>query len=119
MITGGCFCKKIRYAIQEKPQGKYLVATCHCTFCRRTSGAPFVSWIILPRTAFHYESGEPRVLQSSDRGNRHFCADCGTPIAFFTTDRPYNIDVTTGSLDTPGEFVPTLQVHEESKLGWL
>lgn len=119
MIEGGCFCGKIRFTIADKTDGEYLVANCHCTMCRRTSAAPFVTWVMVPRTAFRYHQGEPRVLQSSKKGTRHFCPDCGTPLQCTTTDRPDVIDVTTCSLDHPERFVPTIDVHKESRLGWL
>lgn len=116
MIEGGCFCKKIRYAIDD---GDYPVANCHCSMCRKTSAAPFVTWVVVPSAAFRYTRGTPKTLQSSAEGTRYFCADCGTPLMFRTRRRPDDIDVTTGSLDNPDDFVPTVAVHEESKLAWL
>lgn len=116
MIEGGCFCQNIRYSIDD---GDYRIVNCHCTMCRKTSGAPFVTWVVVPKEAFHYRGGGPRGLQSSDKGFREFCADCGTPLTFVSSDRPDYIDITTGSLDAPGDFAPTCAVHEESKLAWL
>ena len=87
--------------------------------CRKTSGAPYVTWLVVPKGAFSYLSGTPRGLQSSDKGYREFCSDCGTPLTFVSSERPGLVDVTTGSLDAPGDFMPTVAVHEESKLGWL
>ena len=116
MIHGGCFCKKIRFTIED---GDYLVVNCHCTMCRKTSAAPFVTWIVVARNTFEYTCGEPKLLKSSARGSRQFCPDCGTPLTFSEQDRPDNIDVTTGSLDQPDDFPPSKAVHEESKLAWL
>ena len=111
MTTGGCFCGKIRY---EFDPGDYLVANCHCT-----SAAPFVTWVIVPSDKFRYTGAMPRVLESSDKGRRYFCADCGTPVACIITDRADHVDVTTGSLDDPDAFVPKAAVHEDTKLSWL
>lgn len=115
-IKGGCFCGKIKF---EFIAGDYLVANCHCNMCRQTSGAPFVTWVVVPRSAFTYTQGQPKTLVSSFKGRREFCADCGTPMVFYTTDRPDDCDVTTGSLEQPEKFVPTVAVHEKSKLIWL
>ncbi len=53
MLEGGCFCGKIRYQIDaEEP----LAVNCHCSMCRRTSGAPFVVWLVVPKADFHYLS---------------------------------------------------------------
>jgi hypothetical protein len=116
MIEGGCFCGNLRYQIDD---GDYLVANCHCTMCRRTSAAPFVTWMVVPTGAFRYAQGEPRVLNSSDIGTRYFCPDCGTPVACMISKRPDEIDITTGSLDDPAAYPPTVAVHEDTKLSWL
>jgi len=116
MIEGGCFCGSLRYAIDD---GDYMVANCHCTMCRRTSAAPFVTWMIVPASAFHYQRGEPTVLKSSDKGTRYFCSSCGTPVACVISDHPEQIDVTTGSLDAPQDYPPTVAVHQDTKLPWL
>lgn len=116
MIEGGCFCKRIRYTI---PEGDFRIANCHCRMCQQTSGAPFVTWLVVPKEAFTYVSGKPRQLRSSGVGLREFCPDCGTPLTFFSSKRPDFLDITCGSLDSPDDFVPTVAVHEESKLKWL
>ena len=116
MIEGGCFCRAIRYRIEE---GEYLVANCHCSMCQRTSAAPFVTWMVVPKDAFRYATGKPKLLCSSEAGSRFFCADCGTPIACVNTTHPDVVDVTTGSLDAPADYPPTIAVHEDSKLCWL
>ena len=116
MLSGGCFCGAIRYTIEP---GEHLVANCHCTMCRRTSGAPFVTWIIIPRDHFRYERGNPQTLASSAEAVREFCSACGTPLTFKTTRREEHIDITTCSLDDPDSLPPTIAAHEESKLSWL
>ncbi|MFZ5655413.1 MAG: GFA family protein [Pseudomonadota bacterium] len=114
-IAGGCFCGALRYRIGRVEQ----VANCHCSMCRRTSGAPFVTWLVVPREAFAWTLGTPAHLQSSARGERWFCAACGTPIACRIATRPDQIDITLGSLDHPDRFTPALDVHRRSRLPWV
>jgi len=116
VTQGGCFCGAIRYAIDD---GNYLVANCHCSMCRRTSAAPYVTWMVVPTIAFGYTKGSPTKLLSSEQGTRYFCSNCGTPVACVISSNPGEIDVTIGSLDNPEEFPPTLDVHEDTKLPWL
>ena len=116
MIEGGCFCGAIRYTIDN---GEYPVANCHCTMCRKTSAAPFVTWMVVPESAFRYTQGEPKVLVSSKKGTRYFCSNCGTPVVCIIGARPSEVDVTTGSLDNPEDFPPIVAVHEDTKLPWL
>lgn len=116
---GGCFCGAIRYQIRGE---NIKVGNCHCTMCRRTSGAPFVSWLLVPKQQFSYLRGEPRHLQSSKNGERWFCAQCGTPIACVVhhEGKPDKyIDITLGSLDAPDEFIPARDWFEDTRLAWL
>jgi len=41
MLQGGCFCGRIRYEVAGRP---FHETNCHCSICRRTTGAPFVAW---------------------------------------------------------------------------
>lgn len=40
-LEGGCLCGAVRYRVTGKP---YHVTHCHCSMCRRASGAPLVTW---------------------------------------------------------------------------
>ena len=116
MLEGGCFCGKIRYQIAgEIP----TIVSCHCSMCRNTSGAPFVTWLVVPAAEFSYQKGEPKLLKSSETGSRFFCAECGTPVACSNTTHEAYIDVTLGSLDDPSAVVPDSEIFTDSKLAWL
>ncbi len=114
--TGGCFCGAIRYEFDGED---HLVANCHCTMCRKTSAAPYVTWVIVPASDFRYTQGTPKMLQSSEKGKRYFCAECGTPVACIIGEQSTEVDVTVGSLDKPAEFKPTIDVHEDNRLPWV
>jgi len=116
MIQGGCYCGALRYELD--PAGA-VVVNCHCNMCRKTSGAPYVTWMLIAENRFSLTGGEPGVLQSSSHGTRRFCTQCGTPISFATMKRPGKIDITVCSLDHPGAYAPTEDVYEESKLEWV
>ncbi len=89
--------------------------------CRRTSGAPFVSWLLVPNDQFRYLTGKPKHLQSSEHGERWFCDNCGTPISCVVHGDKEDkyIDITLGSLDRPNEFPPKKDYYLDSKLNWL
>ncbi len=114
--VGGCFCNAIRYRASGKPTA---VAHCHCSMCRRTSGAPVVTWAVFPTAKFAITKGEPTRLASSAHAVRTFCGTCGTPLTFQDTARPETIDVTVGSMDHPNNFAPQVHIWTSSQVSWL
>lgn len=115
--TGGCHCGEVRYEIQ----GEVFNATlCHCTLCRATTGAPVVAWCSVAATNFLYTSGLPRTYRSTPHGTRTFCPICGTQLTF-REDGDSGIDVTTASLDHPGEdaVAPRDHTYARSELPWM
>jgi hypothetical protein len=116
MIEGRCFCGFIRYAADGPSINE---TNCHCSICRRTSGAAFVSWATVRVTAFRVLSGTPTSFRSSDDGTRTFCPQCGTPLTFRSARSPEEIDVTICSLERPELLPPKDHTHVSSKLRWV
>lgn len=114
--TGGCFCGAVRYAITGPLRD---ASHCHCSSCRRTAGAPLVTWATYPRGAFRLTRGTPRELRSSPPVTRTFCGACGTPLTYLTRDEPEWIDVTVISLDDPDAVTPDDHIWTEHRLPWL
>jgi GNAT superfamily N-acetyltransferase len=115
-VTGGCFCGAVRYRADAAPID---VTHCHCAACRRTSGAPFVTWATFPAAAFTFVTGAPAELRSSAHAVRTFCAACGTALTFREEARPRSVDVTVGSLDEPEALVPRSHTWTVRQLPWL
>ena len=75
-ITGGCHCGAIRYQVE----GDLIVhALCHCTDCRRHSGAPMVGWTMYPADAVKVTQGEDQIgeYNANERSYRQWCKSCG------------------------------------------
>lgn len=116
MLEGGCYCGKVRYAIEGEP---VYVAICNCTDCRKHSGAPMVCW-----SAFRQEqvtiTGEAATFASSEHARRQFCAACGTGFAYTNeVVLPGLIDLQTGTLDDPEALPPMIQVQTADRLSWM
>jgi hypothetical protein len=95
------------------------MTSCHCSHCRRTSGAPFVTWFSIPRKAFRIIRGTPARFASSAHATRSFCAHCGTQLTFEHVRSPDEIDVTTCSLDEPEALPPEDHTYTRSRLSWV
>jgi hypothetical protein len=116
VFEGGCFCGAVRYRAAGTP---YHATHCHCTICRRVSGAPFVSWATFRSEHFRFTRGHPASFKSSATATRRFCDRCGTPLTFQVAATPDEIDVTLASLDHPEDVRPEDHTFVCSQLPWI
>lgn len=133
-VTGGCLCGGVRYALGHVPDD---VAHCHCSICRRSAGAPFLTWATVERTDLAV-TGEVRWFRSSSVAVRGFCPTCGTQLffaqdvsggeatAFPLTTPPLaeprgatTIDVTVASFDDPDVVRPARNIWVGTRLAFL
>ena len=115
MLTGGCQCGAIRFALSVAP---VRTSICHCRMCQKAAGAPFASFADIPRENFRWTKGTPATFRSSSIAERGFCAACGTPLSFGRIDGP-RIEIMTGAFDRPDRVIPTQQFGTESRHGWV
>src|SRR5690606_19893497 len=116
MLTGGCHCGFVRYTAAGKPSQE---TNCHCSICRRTTGAAFVSWFTVKPSEFAFTSGQPARYASSSKAERTFCPRCATQLTFRHVDFPEEVDVTICSLDDPERVPPKDHTRTSSKLSWV
>jgi hypothetical protein len=107
LLTGGCQCGGIRYALYAPPD---RAGVCFCRMCQKAVGGPFTAWANVRRDNFAWSRGQPSAFQSSSAAERGFCPRCGTPLYFTYTKRPGTISLSLGSLDTPSAVTLT-EVH--------
>ena len=111
LLTGGCQCGAVRYALCAEPTGASI---CHCRMCQKAFGNYFAPLAGVRRRDFAWTRGEPGIFRSSEAVERGFCRDCGTPLAFQEVgDR---VEVSLGSLDEPARVPPLRQVGLEGRV---
>jgi hypothetical protein len=115
VLTGGCQCGAVRYALYAAPTSADI---CHCRMCQKAMGNLFMASASVPQEKFAWTAGAPATWQSSAIAERGFCAACGTPLSFryLAGER---ISVTSGSLDAPARARPTGQIGIESRMPWF
>lgn len=115
VLSGGCQCGAVRYALYAVPEGTHL---CHCRMCQKAMGAPFAPLAPVRRRDFAWTRRQPAEFHSSSVAVRNFCAACGTPLAFAYTSSDW-LDVTIGSLDEPAKAPPRKHYGLEARVPWF
>lgn len=115
VLTGGCQCGAVRYALYARPEDVHL---CHCRMCQKAVGNAFAALAPVRRRDFAWTRGTPAVFLSSSAAERLFCAACGTPLGFAYVDGDW-MDPTIGSLDDPAAVAPQQHYGVESRVAWL
>ena len=113
---GGCLCGAIRYRAQGQP---HHVSYCHCSQCRRHSGAPVAAFATYASKDVTFEQGALTWYRSSNIARRGFCATCGTVMAWQGDAHQDWYDIGVGTFDNARDF--TLQDHLwlDSALPWF
>jgi hypothetical protein len=116
LLEGGCFCGFVRYRVRGTP---FHETHCHCSICRRTASAAFVTWFTVATPDFAFTAGQPTRFSSSEHGTRSFCPRCGTALTFASSRAAGELDVTTCSLDDPERVPPLDHTWTSSQLSWV
>ena len=117
-VGGSCLCGALRFSI-DLPTA--WCVHCHCSMCRRSHGAGFVTWIGVPRDRFRMETGEEtmRRFSSSEHGTRSFCGKCGSSL-FCEFDRgPDEIDIVLANMDGPIDRGPGSHIYFDHRADWV
>lgn len=116
VIAGGCLCGAVRYQSSSKPIRGVI---CHCSMCRKHSGAPALSFFHFPTDSFIWMQGQPTRYRSSKYAERGFCSKCGSILTMHEEVLTDRVQVTAGSLDHPDQFHPDDHVWVEDQIAWM
>ena len=114
-LTGGCQCGALRYEWLERPTHS---SVCYCRMCQKASGQPFMGLTGGKSENLRWISGTLAIFKSSNRVERGFCRDCGSPLTY-AFEGTGDISVAINSLDDPESSPPTRQFGIESKVSWV
>lgn len=115
--AGGCHCGAVRYEVAGSPMH---VTLCHCSDCRKASGAPMVAWAMYADHALTVTSGEAVTRNSSGAAMRAFCGACGTGLWYRNQDMlPGIVDIQAATLDDPDAFPAGAHIQVAERIGWM
>lgn len=116
-LMGGCHCGAVRYEVSGAPRH---AALCHCTDCRKSSGAPMVAWAAFGEEELKVTQGAPKTINSSGASFRSFCPECGTGLFFRNAQfLPGIVDVQSATLDDPEAIPPEAHIQTAERLRWM
>ncbi len=119
-LTGGCLCGAIRYRVDTPLKN---ISACHCTHCRRISGAGASYNAVLPSSALTITSGTPRVYRdTAQSGNilfRKFCENCGSSLFSQREKMPEMTVLKVGTLDDASGLKLAMNIWTDSALPWM
>ena len=118
-LKGGCLCGDVRYEIDGKLGD---AANCHCSMCRKQSGAAFLPGAGVQTKNFRWTKGQNLIsrYESSPGGVRMFCQKCGSTLAGGPADpKAEMIWIMLGTLDDDPGVKPSSHVFVGSKAPWF
>lgn len=117
MIKGSCFCGQCGFEASGK---LFDVLHCHCSNCRKLTGAAFSTYGGVSKNHFNWlcDPSEFREFESSECVTRYFCVACGTLIASIDKKEENTVYLCVGLLE-PGTIIkPEYHQFVASKATW-
>jgi len=117
-VGGACLCGEVQFEITLPTD---FCAHCHCTMCRRSHGAGYVTWVGVPKPQLRIVCGRESLVayQSSEHGQRSFCRRCGSNLIFESTDYPDQYHLPLGNLNGKIDRDPEIHVFFDDRAEWV
>jgi hypothetical protein len=115
MLQGGCACGSVRFEIDAVR----ALTHCHCTICRKLTGASFATYAHVEKSKFRWLGGQKTIrrYESAPGSFRAFCPKCSSLVPGQATYLE-TISVPAGLLEGDPGVRPRLHVFASSKAPW-
>jgi len=118
-LSGSCLCGAVAFELTRKPVWAH---NCHCSRCRKTSGAAFASNLFFEMDALRYVRGEAELRSfkppDAERFTHVFCGRCGSTLPFRNEVRGL-VGIPMGTLDQDPHHEPQAHIFVGSKAPWF
>jgi hypothetical protein len=114
-LTGGCYCGAVAYTVADAFD---YALNCHCSNCRRTTGAAFKPFAGILRDRLSVTKGADRLMiYGDDLTNNTHCATCCSLLYSVVRDGHW-VHVAMGTLIDAPAIQPTAHIFVGSKAAW-
>lgn len=116
MLRGSCLCGGIRYEVTGPLR---TPLNCHCSMCRKATGAAFRTRAAIAESDFHWVAGENLLgrYRSSEFETRTFCSVCGSTLVTLIPRRK-EVGLALGTLDDDPGIRIERNIFVGSKAPW-
>ena len=117
IISGGCLCGGVRYEVR----GAFLRAgNCHCSRCRKHSGAAALTQGRVRREDFRLVAGAElvRVFVPEGGASKAFCGRCGSSLFGGSWPDGEAVALRLCTIDGDAGLRPQFHTGTESKAAW-
>jgi len=117
MYKGSCLCKTVQFEIHGPIRN---IIYCHCSECRKAQGSAFATNGIVDIDEFKIVKGENQLTGYANAvtQTKYFCLHCGSPIMSKNTNKPAQIRIRLGTIETDILEQPEAHIFVSSKANW-
>ena len=114
-LSGTCLCGMVHYEVED--QFRYSF-NCHCSNCRRATGAAFKPFAGIERGKLRITGGADRLLiYGAESAHDAHCGKCGSLLYSLVRDAEF-VHVTLGTLVDSPSIRPGAHIFVGSKAPW-
>jgi len=115
-LAGQCLCGAVHYGVADQ---FVYAANCHCSNCRRATGAAFKPFAGIARDKLAVTTGEDKLMIFGDAtGHDAHCGVCGSLLYSLVRDGAF-VHVTMGTLVDAPSIRPDKHIFVRSKAPWF
>jgi hypothetical protein len=116
--SGSCLCGVVEFSANLPSK---WCAHCHCSMCRKTHGAGYVTWIGFEQDQVWFTHGEDQLnwFESSPGAQRGFCRQCGSSIFFRSERWTGELHIAVGCLNGEIDRQPQANVFFDQHVDWI
>jgi len=115
ILSGKCLCGTVHYEVED--QFRYSL-NCHCSNCRRATGAAFKPFAGIERGKLRITGGVDRLLiYGEESAHDAHCGKCGSLLYSLVREAQF-VHVTLGTLVDSPSIRPSAHIFVGSKAPW-
>jgi len=117
-VNGSCLCGAIGFSATLPSK---WCAHCHCSMCRKSHGAGYVTWAGFEADRVEITRGGEQLkwFDSSPGAQRGFCKACGSSLFFRSERWAGELHIALGCVDDEIDRAPQANVFFDTHVDWM